>query len=76
MPLFACRQCNCVENTATGFYWGQDIPLCSECGDDKQWHGRFPKRPATGMLIDQNGNLHSEGEKLPDHYQIIGAVLA
>ncbi len=45
MPLFVCENCNCVENTALGFYWGRDDKdltfganhplngkaLCSEC---------------------------------------------
>lgn len=85
MPLFACEKCKCIENTACSNYWaakfeteeGQKPLLCSECDPSiGQWHGRFPKRSAIGMLIDQNGNLHSEGEKLPPHYRIVGKVEA
>jgi hypothetical protein len=74
LPLFRCTKCGCVENTATGNYWTQqDAPTCSEC-DTGKWHGRFLKRSADGMLIDQNGHLHKEGEKLPQHYKIVGRV--
>lgn len=47
MGLFVCAKCNCVENTALGWYWSKDNirlvlpedmkeyetgkPLCSEC---------------------------------------------
>lgn len=46
MPCFVCAKCECIENTATGFYWGRSRvlfkegslpkelagkPLCSEC---------------------------------------------
>jgi len=44
MPLFKCRKCGTVENTAlTLCSWTQqDNPLCSECCTGK-WHGRFKK---------------------------------
>jgi len=62
--------------------------LCSECGpptyrdgsktDFGKWHGRFTKRPAAGMLIDQNKNLWSQDQidagMLPKSYKIIGKV--
>jgi hypothetical protein len=62
--------------------------LCSECGPPTyidgsktkfgKWHGRFPKRPAVGMLIDQNGNLCSQEQidhnQLPHSYSIVGKV--
>lgn len=81
MPLFECEECHCVENTATGRYWGQKhkaLPvLCSECHTG-EWHGRFPKQPAAGMLIDQDGHLWSKGQVdagvLPKHYKIVGEV--
>lgn len=96
MPLFMCRVCGCVENTALGNYWSagdraiwkdEDVgkPTCSECApkfyedgtptEYGKWHGRFPKQPATGMLIDQDGHLWSIEESLPKHYKIVGAVL-
>jgi hypothetical protein len=77
MPLFACEQCGCIENTATGCYWGRERALCSECGDGK-WHERFPKKSAEGMLIDQLGHLWSKSQvdagQLPSHYKIVGTV--
>lgn len=62
--------------------------LCSECGPPTykdgtsseygKWHGRFEKRSANGMLIDQNGQLWSQGQidagYLPKHYSIVGKV--
>jgi hypothetical protein len=61
MPLFECDKCHCVENTATGSYWGQSEKLCSECKYG-EWHGRFIKEPAKGMLIDNQGFLWSQSE--------------
>jgi hypothetical protein len=85
MPLFACTQCGCVENTACCNYWTRTtmdkLPaLCSECDPDiGKWHGRFEKRSAAGMLVDQNGQLWSraavDGGGLPSHYRIVGEVL-
>ena len=43
MPLFICKKCGCIENTALGKYWGEKEGLCSECGWGK-WHGAFPKK--------------------------------
>jgi hypothetical protein len=84
MPLFACTQCGCVENTACCNYWSRTtmdkLPaLCSECDPDiGKWHGRFEKRSAAGMLIDQSGHLWSqaavEDGGLPSHYRIVGKV--
>ena len=81
VPLFQCSKCGCVENTAVGNYWvpkskGQPV-TCSECHTGK-WHGSFPKKAATGMLIDQSGHLWSkeqvESGSLPRHYRIVGTV--
>lgn len=49
MPLFACSECNSVENTALGSYWypaskGQPV-LCSACNDG-EWHDSFPRERA------------------------------
>jgi len=78
MPLYRCIKCGCVENTATGDYWTKiDAPFCSECSTG-EWHGRFPKKSAKGMLIDQNGHLWSQAQvdagDLPAHYRIVGKV--
>lgn len=73
MPLFECEQCHCVENTATGEYWGRDKKLCSECGTG-EWHGIFPKNPAAGMYIDQDGFLWKNKDSMPSHYKVVGVV--
>ena len=83
MPLFRCEACGCVENTACCNYWmrkndGETI-LCSECDPDiGEWHGRFEKRSAVGLLIDQSGHLWSkesvEAGQLPSSYTIIDEV--
>lgn len=82
MPLFRCDKCGCVENTALSNYWmvhKSDEHLCSECDPEiAAWHGRFEKRPADGMLIDQMGHLWSrksvDAGQLPKHYRIVGEV--
>lgn len=62
--------------------------LCSECGPPTYrdgtkskfgvWHGRFEKKSAVGMLIDQGGNLWDQDSidlgMLPKHYRIVGKV--
>lgn len=55
--------------------------LCSECDPDiGKWHGRFAKRSAEGMFIDQSGNLWSkdqvDGGAVPKHYTIMGQACA
>jgi hypothetical protein len=86
VPLFACTQCGCVENTACCHYWSRttldNLPaLCSECDPAiGKWHGKFAKRSAAGMLIDQAGHLWSQeavdAGGLPTHYRIVGQVLS
>lgn len=77
MPLFNCSQCNCIENTASGAYWGRkmaDKPaLCSEC-DTGTWHGLFPKRSASGMLVANDGFLWARSESVPSHMRVIGTI--
>jgi hypothetical protein len=69
MSLFMCEKCGCVENTASGCYWGADSKLCSECGDGK-WHGIFPKCSAEGFFSDAQGfiygpdDVHRVGKKV------------
>lgn len=63
MPLFACRKCNCVENTALCNYWmcaGEGKPpLCSACDPAiAEWHGRFKKKSASGYLQGADGFLY------------------
>ena len=82
MPLFRCDKCGCVENTALSNYWMRhkaDEHLCSECDPEiGEWHGRFEKRSADGMLIDQIGHLWSresvDAGQLQRGYQIVGEV--
>ncbi len=65
MSLFQCSKCGCVENTAVCNYWGstrrKQKPLCSECDPEiGKWHGIFKKRSATGMILTNDGYLHSK----------------
>jgi hypothetical protein len=58
MPLFMCRKCGCVENTALGDYWLQNLQahkarkpleaLCSACLPGRTWHGEFDRKSADG----------------------------
>jgi len=82
MPLFACTQCLCVENTAVSNYWRDTCedkaPVCSQCDlEIGAWHGRFYRRSAVGMLVDNRGQLWGEGSvsDLPSHTQIMGKIL-
>lgn len=81
MPIFACRECGCIENTACCNYWWRTqmenkTALCSAC-DPKigKWHGEFTRRSASGMLVDENGHLWGRDESVPKHCKILGAVL-
>lgn len=81
MPIFSCRECGCIENTALSNYWTavyEDTPvLCSACDPEtSKWHGEFPRRSASGMLVDQNGQLWSAADVVPKHYKILGSVAA
>lgn len=58
----------CSEHAPTTFRDG------SPNDDAGKWHGRFPKRPATGMLVDQEGFLWQTDELLPTHYRIVGVM--
>jgi hypothetical protein len=65
MSLFRCSKCGCVENTALSNFAIQVLrdgldPLCSECDPTiRQWHNRFEKRTAIGMVMGQDGFLYS-----------------
>ena len=72
MSLFICSQCQCIENTALGSYWGRvsidrKPPLCSEC-DTGFWHYRFTKTKATiENIIEHRVEIYSyfrESEKV------------
>jgi len=77
MGLYMCEECGCVENTALGNFWIKSLTkdkkaLCTECDPSVgRWHGRFPKRPADGMLLADNGMLYSEK---PRHVEIVDVV--
>lgn len=74
MSLYECESCGCVENTATGSYWGMTKKLCSEC-DTGTWHGIFAKKSAKGMLIDNQGFLYSDKTaELCKHIKMVGRV--
>ena len=83
MSIFRCGKCGCIENTATSHYWSQKypvgdgevaVPLCSECDPEiGKWHGRFPKEPADGYQIGEDGFLYPLGDK-PRHTKIVGVV--
>jgi len=65
MPLFICDKCGCVDNTSvTSYYVVGDLPMkhfCSECDPEiGEWHGIFPKRKATGMVLCSDGFLYSQ----------------
>lgn len=68
MPLFQCDNCGCVENTALCNYWSAEMEAmterkCSGCDPQiGQWHGKFPKRHAEGMLKSPLGHLYSDKE--------------
>jgi hypothetical protein len=80
MPLFMCRDCGCVENTALGSFWSRNRegkapgPQCSECHTGK-WHGEFKKKSAVGALVDSDGFLWFNHESLPRNKNILGCVL-
>jgi hypothetical protein len=50
MPLFACDECDSVENTACCRYWLRKRAtggraLCSQCDPEiGEWHGRFERQ--------------------------------
>lgn len=80
MPIFACRECCCIENTALSNYWSaaarKKPALCSACDPAiGKWHGEFQHRSASGFLVDESGHLWSTAETMPKHYKILGAVL-
>lgn len=79
MSLYCCEVCGCIENTACANYWSRTtgkLPLlCSECDPAiGKWHGRFEKRPAAGMHIDNEGHLWSDPTVAPKHLRFIGTI--
>ena len=82
MPLFRCDKCGCVDNSACApSYWTSRLnekpPICTEC-ETGEWHEIFPKKQATGMLVDQEGHLWGKSDVknglLPTHCKIVGEV--
>jgi hypothetical protein len=73
MGLFVCDKCNCVENTALGWYWSKDImrlvlpadmkeyeegkSLCSECLPES---GRFTDGGNPGFKGKWHGKFPKE----------------
>ena len=62
MSLFACTQCQHVENTATSYFWMRkegEPALCSACDPRMRqtWHGLFPREPADRYTPDAHGFL-------------------
>jgi hypothetical protein len=89
MPLFLCSKCGCYDNTAVTNYWVRTIrkikngdheespPLCSACDPEiNEWHGKFEKKSAEGMVIGSDGFLYGKDQvnSLPVHITIIGEV--
>lgn len=83
MPLFVCRKCNCVDNTALTGYWHKAMErkpaLCSECDPEiGKWHGEFPKTNAAGWLVGEDGFVWQLSEEkagmTPRHVKMLGVV--
>jgi hypothetical protein len=73
MPLFMCRKCGSVENTALSNYWTTQMsayeagekhePLCSACDPDiGAWHNQFPRRSAEDYVQNKAGHLWTKTE--------------
>lgn len=65
MPLFVCEECNCVDNTAIGHFWGRNHikfkdsnkngkALCTECA---------PAEFEDGSINTRWGKWHNEFKK-------------
>jgi hypothetical protein len=66
MPLFPCKKCNCIEDTALSHYWSarlrQTAAVCSACDPTiGKWHGEFPRESAHGWVTDRSGFLLDKG---------------
>jgi len=74
MPLFACKECLCMDNTVgdCSQYWEQEdagVPdlerLCSECDPAiGKWHGKFQKVSAIGRFIGTDGFCYDKQHPL------------
>lgn len=73
MPLFMCRKCGSVENTALSNYWTTEMeayragkrhePLCSACDPEiGAWHGQFERRLATDYVQNRSKHLYTKAE--------------
>jgi hypothetical protein len=82
MPLYQCKKCGAVENTACANYWWRTNPalhkddglppeVCSECDPEiGKWHGEFPKAvfPIGSIYTDDEGNMRYKDTKKPVQY--------
>ena len=59
MPLFMCRECKHIENTALCDFWPRRERICSHCNPNTEWHGRFKRYSANGYWVGRNGFLYS-----------------
>lgn len=80
MSIFACSDCNSIENTALSNYamrdWDKLPPLCSAC-DPKisEWHGEFERVNATeaGYWVGEDGFLYDPNDP-PHHTALVRKV--
>ena len=90
MPLFICPTCLCVENTATGYFWTEHRDhneSCTGCrpatgikakvNKSTGWHGKFPRKKATGEWLISIGYLTDEWacRRTPTADQLVGEAL-
>jgi hypothetical protein len=81
MPLYMCRACGSVDNTATGEYWRQQMdaheagapfePKCSAC-DTGKWHGEFERRSADGFLTDKSDRYVYSPQEAEGYFKHLG----
>lgn len=65
MPLFYCRLCRTVDNTALAHAWDSwigpkakgEVPLCTECKTGT-WHGEFPKQSVDDGYVGPSGKRY------------------
>ena len=88
MPIFICPTCLTIANTACDYYWSEDEAeeACSGCRPNgwnaainggKGWHGRFPRKKATGEWLISIGYLTDEFacRRTPIADQLVGEAL-
>jgi hypothetical protein len=89
MPIFICPTCLAVANTACDYYWSEHQDheeSCTGCrpdgyeskhGGHRGWHGRFPRKKATGKWLISIGYLTDEFacRRTPIADQLVGEAL-